>query len=153
MVAVPFQFSNTRVDLASAPIVPAWIVEGNPQARASELMRSADGTAFTVVWDCTAGKFSWTYHLDETIHILEGSIILTDGGNAPTRLGPGDVVFFPKGSKVHWEVEGYVRKVAFFRQVMPNPLAVAFRLARAAKQALKGKRVAAADPMGAGAPA
>ena len=153
MARVPYQSSHTGLELKPAPITPAWVIEGAPQARATELMRSRDGIAYTVVWDCTAGKFNWTYHVDETIHILEGSIVLTDGGNAPTRFGPGDVIFFPKGSQVHWEVESYVKKVAFFRRVMPNPVNVAYRILRAAKMKLKGGKGAASDPMGVGASA
>lgn len=140
MAAVPFQFATTTVALAPAPIVPHWIVGGQPVARASELMRSRDDASFTMVWDCTDGAFEWTYDFDETIHILEGSIVLTDGGNPPTRLGPGDVVFFPKGSKVHWTVEGYVKKVAFFRKVVPNPMTGLYKAARRLKAALRGTR-------------
>lgn len=151
MTAVPFETSPTNVELKPAPIVADWILSGNPQARASELMRSRDGQSWTVVWDCTDGSFNWTYHFDETIHILEGSIVLTDGGNPPTRLGPGDVVFFPKGSQVNWQVEGYVRKVAFFRKTLPNPLTVVYKLLRRIKQAFRGS--VAVDPMAVAKPA
>ena len=137
MRAVPFETSSTEVELTSAPIVPAWIVEGQPVARAAEVSRSADDTAFTVIWDCTAGSFVWTYDFDETIHILEGSIVLTDGGNPPTRLGPGDIVFFPKGSQVHWQVEDYVKKIAFFRKVVPNPFTGVYKALRSVKRALR----------------
>ena len=138
-MSVPFQSASTSLELSPSPINPAWIREGNPIARAAELHRSADGTAFTVVWHCTAGKFDWTYHLDETIYIIEGSIVLSDAGNPPRRLGPGDVVFFPKGSQVSWEVEGHVRKVAYFRRVLPAPLMSVFRLARGLKLALASR--------------
>ena len=145
---VPFQSASSKLDLSYAPINPAWIREGAPIARAAELSRSADETAFTVVWACTPGKFDWTYHLDETITILEGSIVLSDVGNPPRRLGPGDVVFFPKGSQVAWEVEGYVKKVACFRRVLPNPLLDAFRILRRLKTALKRGAPAVGDVMG-----
>ena len=145
---VPFELSSVSVELKPAPIVPDWVRGGDPVARAAEISRSADGTAFTVIWECTGGKFDWTYDFDETIHILEGSIVLHDCGNAPTRLGPGDVVFFPKGSQVSWEVEGYVKKVAFFRKVVPNPLTGAYRLLRRAKHLLRGG-AATAERLGA----
>jgi uncharacterized cupin superfamily protein len=51
-------------------------IEGNPEARAHLLSTSACGTASTVIWSCTEGKFNWYYHLDETIMILEGSVVL-----------------------------------------------------------------------------
>lgn len=140
MSAVPFQTASiAATTLSPAPIVPAWVVSGNPQARASELMRSHDDASFTMVWECTGGCFTWTYDFDETIHILEGAIVLTDGGNPPTRLGPGDVVFFPKGSKVHWEVDGYVKKLAYFRKVVPNPLTGVYKSLRRAKAMLRGR--------------
>ena len=144
---VPFETSSVAVPLLPAPIVAAWVRGGTPVARAAEVSRSADGNAFTVIWECTGGAFEWTYDFDETIHILEGSIVLRDGGNAPTRLGPGAVVFFPKGSKVHWEVEGYVKKIAFFRKVLPNPLSAPYRMLRRLKLAISG--TSAAAPMGA----
>ncbi|WP_227590544.1 cupin domain-containing protein, partial [Klebsiella aerogenes] len=32
---------------------------------------SADGSASTIVWQCTEGRFEWHYDFDETILILE----------------------------------------------------------------------------------
>jgi len=48
------------------PIQAAWILDGNPVARAELLSSSADGTASTYFWDCTAGRFNWFYSFDET---------------------------------------------------------------------------------------
>ena len=140
MPTVPFQLSNVAVDLKPAPIVPEWIVEGNPVARASVVMRSQDQASSTVIWECTTGKFDWTYDVDETIHIIEGSIVLSDDHNAPRRLGAGDIVFFPKGSQVRWEVDGYVKKVAFFRNALPNPLTPVFKVLRSVKRAMRRAR-------------
>ena len=150
MPTVPFQTSSTSVELKPAPIMPNWVVDGHPVARAAELSRSPDGTAFTVVWQCTPGTFDWTYHCDETIHILEGSIVLSDDGNAARRLGPGDVVFFPKGAQVRWTVETTVKKVAFFRAALPNPLAPAYKQLRRLKRWLVGAP-GGTDVMGVGA--
>ena len=151
MPAVPFRASHDAVELKPAPIFADWIRAGNPRARASELSRSADGSAWTVVWDCMAGSFEWVYDCDETIHIVSGSAVLSDCGNPPTRLGPGDVVFFPKGSRVHWQVENHGRKVAFFRRSLPNPLNGVYKLLRQLRAALRG--APARNPMGLGAPA
>ena len=41
-------------------------------ARVKSLSRSGDDTAWTDIWDCTAGTFEWRYEIDETVHILEG---------------------------------------------------------------------------------
>jgi uncharacterized cupin superfamily protein len=150
--ATPIMISHTAVELKSSPINPDWIVEGNPVARNSELSRSRDGTACTLVWDCTPGKFVWHYNIDETIHILEGSIVLDDGSAPPRRLGVGDVVFFPAGAKVHWHVETHVRKLAFFRRQMPKPIEIMTRAARKAKMLVRPSRVAESGFMGAPQP-
>ena len=39
-----------EVELAPNPINPAWIIEGNPQARAKRLAESADGTSSVMAW-------------------------------------------------------------------------------------------------------
>ena len=86
--------STTDVELRSAPIEPSWIIEGHPMARNALLSRSEDGTASTIVWECTEGKFNWYYDFDETIRILEGSVVLENDTMPPTRYGEGDVILF-----------------------------------------------------------
>jgi uncharacterized cupin superfamily protein len=46
------------VDLKPSPIKPSWIIEGNPEARSHRLSASVCGTATTLIWSCTEGKFS-----------------------------------------------------------------------------------------------
>jgi uncharacterized cupin superfamily protein len=113
------QFS-TSIALRPAPINADWILEGDPVARNRVLSRSSDSLACTIVWDCTAGKFNWFYDIDETVHIIEGSVTVSDGVNPPKVLQPGDVAFFPAGTKAHWHVESYVRKVAFCQRTLPK---------------------------------
>ena len=107
--------------LEPAPIRPEWVIEGAPQARCRELSRSADGTAITAVWDCTAGAFNWHFAGDETVHILEGEVTVDDGWG-PKTLSAGDVAFFPAGTWARWEVTSYVKKLAFCRDPLPRPL-------------------------------
>ncbi len=114
---------HVDMNLRPAPINPDWVIDGSPTARNLELSRSPDGLARTVLWDCTPGRFQWIYDIDETIHILEGSVMLDDGVAGPRRYGPGDVVFFPAGAIVQWTVEIHVRKLAFFRRGLPAPIA------------------------------
>ena len=140
--------SNTSVELKSAPINPDWILEGNPVARNAELSRSRDGTACTLVWDCTPGKFVWHYHMDETIHVLEGSIVLDDGTGPARRLGPRDGGFLPAGAKVRWHVESHVRKLAFFRRVLPKPVQLVTRAMRKAKKLVRPSSDTATGWMG-----
>ena len=123
VTATPIVFGNTAPGLRPAPINAAWIIAGDPVARNASLSRSHDLMARTLVWDCTPGVFMWHYDVDETIHVLEGSIVLDDGVTPARRLGPGDVVFFPAGAVVRWTVETHVRKLAFFRRQLPKPIA------------------------------
>jgi uncharacterized protein len=105
-----------NVALADAPIDPDWIVSGNPQARAGLLTPSSDGNASTIVWDCTAGSFRWTFYEEETVVILEGRVRVTSANGEVRLLGPGDIAFFAEGSKALWEIDSYVKKIAFCRR-------------------------------------
>ncbi len=128
--------SVTSIDLKPAPIEPSWITEGRPIATNAVLSRSTDGMATTIVWQCTEGKFTWHYDFDETIHILEGSIVLASDSMKPTRYGPGDVVFFKKGAVANWHVEGHVKKLAFCRRTNPALIGLGLRVAAKLKKIL-----------------
>jgi uncharacterized cupin superfamily protein len=134
--------ANLVVNLTPRPIEPSWIIEGNPVAQWSVLSKSADGLASTMVWQCTEGKFNWHYDFDETILILEGSIVLENDMMNPTRYGPGDVIFFKDGAHARWHVEGHVRKLAFCRTTQPMLLGFALRAINKLKRILmpSGKR-------------
>ncbi len=116
-----------EVELAPAPIPAHWITEGRPQARSKRLAVSADGTCSVMAWSCSAGRFTWHYTVDETIHIIAGEVFVTDETGAVRRLGPGDMVFFPAGSVSDWHVPNQVRKLAVCRHSMPRPLGFALR--------------------------
>jgi len=112
--------SATEIPLEPAPINADWILEGSPQARNRVVFKSDDGTAWTMVWDCTAGRFNWFYSCDETVHILEGNVSLTTAAGTVT-VEAGNAIFFPAGSWATWHVSSYVRKVAFLRHTLPRP--------------------------------
>lgn len=120
--------------LNPSPIEPSWIIEGNPQASSCMLSWSADGSASTIVWHCTEGWFEWHYDCDETILILEGSIILESDTLAPTRFGPGGVILFRNGAHARWQVEGQVKKLAFCRNTQLALIAFAMRAVGALKR-------------------
>lgn len=115
-------FAAADMPLRAAPIRREWILAGEPLARNRELSHSPDWSAWTMAWDCTAGRFEWHYDIDETVHFVEGSVTISADGMPPRLFGPGDVVFFPAGSKAVWEVHSYIRKVAFCKQVLPAPI-------------------------------
>ncbi|AND87998.1 MULTISPECIES: cupin domain-containing protein [Bradyrhizobium] len=127
MALALIETGHTNVDLKPSPIEPSWIIEGNPEARSHLLSTSACGTATTLIWSCTMGKFNWYYDLDETIMILEGSTVIESDGMPPKRYGVGDVVFFREGAHAKWHIEDYVKKVAFLRQTNPVGLGYAIR--------------------------
>ena len=137
--------SNIVVNLTPMPIEPSWITEGNPVAQWCVLSKSADGLASTLVWECSEGKFDWYYDCDETILILEGSIVLENDAMRPTRYGVGDVIFFKHGAHAKWHVEGRVRKLAFCRTTQPLLFGFALRAINKIKRSLlpSGKRQSA----------
>ena len=129
MPAADISSFTTLADLQSAPIDPHWIVEGAPAARNRVVAGSSDYSAWTMLWDCTAGKFLWTYTCDETVHVLEGQVTITVNG-VTNILRAGDIAFFPAGAVAFWDVENYVRKLAFCQKPVPALLGVPLRLTR-----------------------
>ena len=134
------EIGNLNVELAPSPIEPSWIIEGNPVAQWCVLSKSADGLASTIVWECSEGKFNWYYDFDETIMILEGSIVLENDAMSPTRYGPGDVIFFKDGARAKWFVESRVRKLAFCRKTQPLIVSSALRALSKLKRMLRPTR-------------
>ena len=127
-----------RRDLGEAPITPADVIDGTPVARSTCLTSSADGLVSTHLWDCTAGRFHWTFGVDEIVHILDGEVHVTDDAGATAILQTGDVAHFPLGSHTIWHVPEYVRKLAVHRTPKPRPLPV--RAARRLVAARLGAR-------------
>jgi hypothetical protein len=135
--------ARVAIDLEPSPIEPSWVIDGHPHARGRQLSESLDGQVRTVVWECTEGRFNWHYSCDETILILEGSIVLESDCLPPTRHGVGDVILFRKGAHVRWHVEGYVKKLAVCHRILPTSLSVIVRFLRSLKRLLtSGNRAA-----------
>ena len=130
---------HCNVELKPSPIEPSWIIEGNSEGRSHRLSASADGAATTFIWSCTEGKFNWYYDIDETIVILEGSILLEWEGMPVKRYGVGDVIFFRSGANAKWHVEGYVKKVAFCRQTNPVGFGFAIRAVKSSSGCTSGR--------------
>src|SRR5665213_1825316 len=122
MSSALIETTNVAVSLTPRPIEPSWIIEGNPMAQ------SADGLASTMVWECSQGKFNWYYDFDETVLILEGSIVLESDTMPSKRYVAGDVIFFKDGAHARWHIEDRVRKLAFCRKTQPVWLGFALRV-------------------------
>ncbi len=131
-------FETSR--LKACPINPQWIRDGNPVARASLMFSSADGWFYTVMWDCSPGKFEWFYDQDETLHLLSGYMILDEGLPTERHVRSGDNVFFPAGSSARWNVVEHVLKVANVRRPIPGPLIYLLNIVRFIKN--RGRRPA-----------
>lgn len=129
---------TSPANFVANPINTAWILDGDPVARVELLSSSADGTASTYFWDCTAGRFNWFYSFDETFHVLEGAVTLKYPSGASRRVSAGDTVFFPAGTNAEWTVDNYIRKLAFCRTPVPRLVTVARRIVRRVKSAVRG---------------
>jgi uncharacterized protein len=130
------EFANSRIPLSPAAINPEWILEGNPIARAQQIYRSRDGAADTFIWECTAGRFNWVYGVDETVYLIEGSVVVKDESGIYNHLQAGSTMFFPAGSTAEWTVHRYVRKIAFCRVPLTRKLIAARNVYRSFKRLL-----------------
>ncbi len=128
---------SNQHNLDAAPISSTWILEGTPVARVKLLSGSTDDRAFTFMWDCTAGRFNWFYGIDETICLLEGSVVIKDHNGATHCLSAGDTFYFPKGTCAEWTVNAYVRKIAFIHVPLPGKLLQVRRILKAIKRFVK----------------
>lgn len=123
------------------PIRPEWVIAGRPRARATELLRSPDGTLTAAQWDCTAGTFHWYFWVEETIHVLEGEVLVRDSLGRHSLLRTGDVAVMPANTWAIWHVERYVRKLAICRFPVPRPLGGLVRAVQRLKTRMGLRRV------------
>ncbi|WP_066737830.1 cupin domain-containing protein [Cupriavidus sp. D384] len=112
------------------PISPSSVHSGTPMMRYQEHSCTVDGAAWTMVWDCTRSTFDWYYEFDEVVIILEGSVRVTDCHGNTHTLNVGDAGYFPCGTTWLWEVDNYVRKVAFCHNTIPRGLRLPVRITR-----------------------
>lgn len=113
---IPLDSAARAGELPLHPLDPSWILDGAPVARCLTLSESADAQLSTGVWECTAGRFRYSYSVDEIAYIVEGSVVLSDlGGGNPRTLHPGDGAHFERGTSCEWNVPFYVRKVFVLR--------------------------------------
>jgi uncharacterized cupin superfamily protein len=116
--------------LTDAPIEAGWITKGKPEARNRVLCAARDGSAWTMLWECSAGSFAWHYTFDETIHFLEGGARITGPDGITHDFGPGDMAFFPTGTSAHWSVDRHVKKLAFCHLPAPFVLRLPLKITR-----------------------
>jgi hypothetical protein len=90
-----------------------------------------------MIWSCTEGKFNWYYDVDETLMILDGSIVLESKESGPKRYIAGDVILFREGAHAIWLVEESVKKIAFFRRTTPWGFNFSIRAANKLKRMIR----------------
>lgn len=142
-----FQANPAAIDLSAVkpePIPQLWILDGKPESRSANLVRSLDWTSNLVLWECTAGIFEWHYAKDEHIFIISGEAFMTNGSGGERRFGPGDLGFFPAGTSCTWRVPVGVRKVAVLRETMWRPFGF---ILKAWNKALRLTGMAGASPL------
>lgn len=132
------------IALDSAPIEPSWVLSGAPMASAKLHSESADGFSSTTIWACTAGAFKWRFEWDETVHILSGSVTVTDETGRRTTISAGDVAYFAAGTWATWEIEDHVKKIAFCRKAFPRPVLAAMKAKTLLLGLVRGKPAPAA---------
>jgi uncharacterized cupin superfamily protein len=132
-------FGTSHGELTPAPINPEWILEGNPVARNKFLSRSVDGNGSTYIWDCTAGRFNWYYGIEETVCVLQGSVLVKDHKGGTRLLEAGDTAFFAAGSSAEWTIDTYIRKVAFMHRPMRAPFLFAKNIYVGIRGIVRGK--------------
>jgi uncharacterized cupin superfamily protein len=131
MSSDPFNHStleHARQELKSSPINPDWILEGQPKTRSTTFSRLTDGRTWVDMWDCTAGRFYWYYDFDETAHILEGEATITDAGGKVWQVKAGDVITFRQGTRAHWIVPNYIRKLAVMNKSLDPSMRAVVRV-------------------------
>jgi uncharacterized cupin superfamily protein len=124
--------------LDNAPIRPEWVLQGKPIARSKLVSASADRASSSFIWECSAGRFNWHYEAEETIYFLEGNVVIKDNNGVTHRLGAGDTIFFPRGAVAEWQIDTFVRKVAFIRSPLPKSVLFAKRLMNFLKHPFSG---------------
>ncbi len=138
-LSVAIETAKFQLPLNPAPIDKSWIIEGEPVASNAVVSTSADRSTYTIVWECTKGKFNYYYDFDETLMIIEGSVVIDTDHTGPKRYGPGDIITFKKGGKAVWQVEQTIRKIAFCRKPQHYLLSLLTRAVAKLERALGGQ--------------
>jgi uncharacterized cupin superfamily protein len=110
----------TDAQLASWPLPNDWVLEGSPEPRGVVLSRSDDSRIIRGVWECTPGRFTWTFSYDETLVVESGRATVELDTGETVELAPGVMAFFGRGHESTWTVHETLRKG--FHADSPDPL-------------------------------
>ncbi|WDY56810.1 cupin domain-containing protein [Pseudomonas sp. PSKL.D1] len=103
---------DARAVLApSASLEPAVLIGPAPQCRANNLFEDSASPLRIGVWDSTPyARIARAHKVHELMHVLEGTVVLTDAEGNGLTVAPGDTVFVSKGTVCAWTSTVYVRK-------------------------------------------
>ena len=91
--------------------------EGNPQHSGRFDQGGFGARTMVGVWECTEGKFEYTYPGDEICTLLEGHIRVTEKDGSVHEHKAGDTFFTVKNETVNWEVVEKIRKIFFIHDI------------------------------------
>ncbi|KAJ8759678.1 hypothetical protein K2173_009768 [Erythroxylum novogranatense] len=98
--------SRITMTTASTEIFGVKIEKNPPQSKLDEL-----GVSTWPKWKGEPGRIPWTFKATETMYLLEGKVtVAVDGHEGSFEIGAGDLVVFPKGMKIIWDVIEAVNK-------------------------------------------
>jgi uncharacterized cupin superfamily protein len=95
------------------PLPAETIISGEPNAKVHWLRTSGpeERGYYSGVWTVDICKFNYVFEMDETAHILEGRVTVSEENGPTLELGPGDVASFPKGAVTVWDIKEPLKKV------------------------------------------
>ncbi|KAK4283213.1 hypothetical protein QN277_000188 [Acacia crassicarpa] len=99
---------NNETASSTSEILGVKIEKNPPQSKLTELGVSAWST-----WEGGPMKIPWTFKAKETMYLLKGRVKVTvdgHGDDGSFEIGGGDLVIFPKGMNITWEVIEDVKK-------------------------------------------
>ena len=107
---------KTRIDAGDwqpYALPAASIVAGDPAAQVHWLRVSGDGEPpyYAGLWTAEPSTFDFRFELNETAHVLEGHVVVSQEGGPTLDLRAGDVATFPRGAVTRWEVRARLKKV------------------------------------------
>ncbi|MGR8949871.1 MAG: cupin domain-containing protein [Gammaproteobacteria bacterium] len=99
------------------------VLEGNPQ-HSGRFDEGGFGIRTQVgVWECTPGKFEYTYPGDEICTLFEGEISVVDEHGNTHEYRAGDTFYMRKGEVGIWTVRKTIKKVFFIHDPAAEELA------------------------------
>lgn len=114
-----FQIIDPATDLAPSPPPRREVLIGpTPVCRGADLVHDLDCALRVGVWASTPYVRQCVPHrVNELMHLLEGSVTLTDDEGRSIVAGAGETIFVPRGAPCAWISTVPVRKIYAIQDV------------------------------------